>query len=156
MTQRERDRLLALNKADKKLITQKQAAQQIGLSERRLLAKLRGEGDQAVIHAARGGASNRKISAKVEKRAVAILQTPLRRLRTDAGGGASPAAPRRPRRPRNAARLDGRGRAVETPPAQRVPCRRGPRSGQLHNLTPGARPTARTVLRTRGKERPLG
>ena len=66
MTQRERDRLVALNKADKKLITQKQAAQQIGLSERqvrRLLAKLRSQGDRAVIHAARGRASNRKISA---------------------------------------------------------------------------------------------
>ncbi len=36
MTQRERDRLVALNKADKKLITQKQAAQQIGLSERQV------------------------------------------------------------------------------------------------------------------------
>ncbi len=34
MTQRERDRLVALKKADKKLITQKQAAQQLGLSER--------------------------------------------------------------------------------------------------------------------------
>ena len=55
MTQRERDRLVALKKAGKKLITQKQADQQIGLSERqcrRLLAKLRGEGGQAVIHAA--------------------------------------------------------------------------------------------------------
>ncbi len=80
MTQRERGRLVALNKADKKLITQKLAAQQIGLSERqcgRLLAKLRSQGDQAVIHAARGRASNRKISAKVEKRAVAILSKPL-------------------------------------------------------------------------------
>ena len=36
MTQRERNRLVALKKADKKLITQKQAAQQIGLSERQL------------------------------------------------------------------------------------------------------------------------
>ena len=47
MTRRERDRLVALKKAGKKLITQKQA-QQIGLSERqvrRLLAKLRGQGD---------------------------------------------------------------------------------------------------------------
>ena len=35
MTRRERDRLVALMKAGKKLITQKQAAQQIGLSERR-------------------------------------------------------------------------------------------------------------------------
>ena len=80
MTQRERDRLVVLNKADKKLITQKQAAQQIGLSERqvrRLLAKLRSQGDRAVIHAARGRASNRKISAKVEKRAAAILSKPL-------------------------------------------------------------------------------
>ena len=80
MTQRERDRLVALNKADKKLITQKQAARQIGLSERqvrRLLAKFRSQGDQAVIHGARGRASNRKISAKVEKQAIAILSRPL-------------------------------------------------------------------------------
>ncbi len=80
MTQRERDRLVALNKADKKLITRKQAARQIGLSERqvrRLLAKLRGQGEQAVIHAARGCSSNRKISVKLEKQAVAILSKPL-------------------------------------------------------------------------------
>ena len=79
MTQRERDRLVALKKADKKLITQKQAAQQSGLSERqlrRLLAKLRGQGDQPVIHAARGRCSNRKISAQVEKQAVALLSQP--------------------------------------------------------------------------------
>ena len=80
MTQRERDRLVALNKADKKLITQKQAAQQIGRSERqlrRLLAKPRSQGDRAVIHGARGRASNRNISAKVEKQVVAILSKPL-------------------------------------------------------------------------------
>ncbi len=80
MTQRERDRLVALRKADKKLITQKQAAQQTGLSERhlrRLLAKLRREGDQAVVHAARGRASNRKLSATAEKQAVAILSQPV-------------------------------------------------------------------------------
>ena len=79
MTQRERDRLVALKKADQKLITQKQAAQQLGLSERqirRLLAKLRREGDQAVIHAARGRSSNRKISAKTNKQAVAVLSQP--------------------------------------------------------------------------------
>ncbi len=79
MTQRERDRLVALKKADKKLITQKQAAQQLGLSERqvrRLLAKLRSQGDRAVIHGARDRCSNRKISAKVEKQAIAILSRP--------------------------------------------------------------------------------
>ena len=52
MTQRERDRLVALKKADMKLITQKQAAQQIGLSEpaaQAAAAKLRSEGDRAVV-----------------------------------------------------------------------------------------------------------
>ena len=105
MTQRERDRLVALRKADKKLITQKQAAQQTGLSERhlrRLLAKLRSEGDQAVVHAARGRASNRKLSAKAEKQAVAILSQPVYAGFGDSGGGVSRAAPRRPSRPRNA------------------------------------------------------
>ena len=71
---------MALHKADKKLITQKQAARQTGLSERqlrRLLAKLRSEGDQAVVHAARGRASNRKLSAQAEKHAGAILSQPV-------------------------------------------------------------------------------
>ena len=122
MTQRERDRLVALRKADKKLITQKQAAQQTGLSERhlrRLLAKLRSEGDQAVVHAARGRASNRKLSAKAEKTSRGNpLPTRLRRLWPDSGGGVSRAAPRRPSRPRNAAPLDGRRGPVEAPPPQ--------------------------------------
>ena len=122
MTQRERDRLVALKKADKKLVTQKQAAQQLGLSERqirRLLAKLRSEGDRAVIHAARGRASNRKISAQVEKTSRHDpLPTRIRRLWADPGSGIPRAAPRHPRRPRNAAGLDDRGRAVEAAPTQ--------------------------------------
>jgi len=67
MTQAERDRLVALKKAKKKLITQKQAAEEIGVTERqvrRLLRKLRRKGDQAVIHELRGRASNRKLSAE--------------------------------------------------------------------------------------------
>ena len=57
MTQAERDRLVALKKAKKKLITQKQAAEEIGVTERqvrRLLRKLRRKGDRAVIHELRG------------------------------------------------------------------------------------------------------
>ena len=122
MTQRERDRLVALKKADKKLITQKQAARRMGVSERqvrRLLKKLRRQGDRAVIHAGRGRASNRKISTKVEQQAVVILfPSRVRRLWADAGGGVSATAPRHPGRPRNAAGLDGRGRAVAAPSAQ--------------------------------------
>ncbi len=57
MTQAERDRPVALKKARKKLITQKEAAEEIGVTERqvrRLLRKLRRMGDKAVIHALRG------------------------------------------------------------------------------------------------------
>ena len=82
MTQAERDRLVALQKAKKKLITQKQAAEEIGVTERqvrRLLRKLRRKGDQAVIHELRGRASNRKLSAEVEQQAVAVLSDPVYR-----------------------------------------------------------------------------
>jgi len=57
MNQAERDRLDALKRAKKKLITQQQAAQEIGVTERqvrRLLRKLRQKGDRAVIHELRG------------------------------------------------------------------------------------------------------
>jgi DNA-binding transcriptional regulator LsrR (DeoR family) len=50
MTQAERDRLVALKEAKKKLITQKQAAQEIGVTERqvrRLLRELRSKGDRS-------------------------------------------------------------------------------------------------------------
>lgn len=80
MTQAERDRLVALKKAKKKLITQKQAAEEIGVTERqvrRLLRDLRQKGDRAVIHRLRGRASNRKLPAEVEQRAIAILSDPL-------------------------------------------------------------------------------
>jgi transposase len=76
MTQKERDRLVALKKAKKKLITQKQAAAEIGVSERqvrRLLGSLKERGDRAVIHAMRGGPSNRKIAGEIEEKAVEIL-----------------------------------------------------------------------------------
>jgi hypothetical protein len=76
MTQQDRDRLIALKKAQKGLITQRQAAEEIGQSERhirRLLVKLK-EGDQAVIHALRGRRSNRKVDEKRKAKAIAILR----------------------------------------------------------------------------------
>jgi transposase len=82
MTQAERDRLVALKKAKKKLITQKQAAEELGITERhvrRLLRALRRRGDKAVVHALRGLPSNRKIDANTEQEAVAILSRPVYR-----------------------------------------------------------------------------
>ena len=82
MTQAERDRLVALKKAKKKLITQKQAAEELGVTERhvrRLLRALKRRGDKAVVHALRGLPSNRKIAADTEQEAIAILTRPVYR-----------------------------------------------------------------------------
>ena len=82
MTQAERDRLVALKKAKKKLITQRQAAEELGITERhvrRLLRQLKRRGDKVVAHALRGLPSNRKISADTEQEAVTILSRPVYR-----------------------------------------------------------------------------
>jgi hypothetical protein len=77
MTQKDRDRLVALKKAKKKLITQRQAAEEIGQTERhvrRLLVRLQQQGDAAMVHALRGQPSNRKLDAKTKAEALAMLQ----------------------------------------------------------------------------------
>ena len=82
MTQAERDRLVALKKAKKKLITQKQAAEELGITERhvrRLLRALKRRGDKAVVHALRGLPSNRKVDVETQAEAVAILTQPVYR-----------------------------------------------------------------------------
>ena len=80
MTQAERDRLVALKKAKKKLITQREAAEELGLSVRhvkRLLYALNKRGDKAVVHGLRGKPSNRKIDEQVEREAMKILSAPV-------------------------------------------------------------------------------
>jgi transposase InsO family protein len=80
MTQADRDRLVTLKKAKKKLITQREAAEELGLSVRhvkRLLYALKKRGDKALVHGLRGKPSNRKIEERVERQAVRILSTPV-------------------------------------------------------------------------------
>src|SRR5580658_6592063 len=80
MTQAERDRLVTLKKAKKKLITQNAAAEELGLSVRqvkRMLRALKQHGDKAAIHGLRGQPSNRKIEEKIERQAVKILSLPV-------------------------------------------------------------------------------
>src|SRR5215471_5416006 len=80
MTQADRDRLVTLKKAKKKLIRQEDAGAELGISIRqvqRLLRALKERGDKAVIHALRGKASNRKIEGSIEQEAVKILSTPV-------------------------------------------------------------------------------
>lgn len=80
MTQADRDRLVTLKKAKKRLITQREAAEELGLSVRqvkRLLFSLKKQGDQAVIHGLRGKGSPRRIDSKIEQAAVKILSMPV-------------------------------------------------------------------------------
>jgi len=80
MTQADRDRLVALKKAKKKLITQREAAEELELSTRqvqRLLSGLKQRGDQVVVHGLRGKPSNRRIEEGIEQEAVKVLSTPM-------------------------------------------------------------------------------
>jgi predicted transcriptional regulator of viral defense system len=64
MTQRDRDRPVVLKKAQKKLITQRQAAGEPQVSERqvrRLLGKLKDQGDRGLIHGLRGQGGRRSV-----------------------------------------------------------------------------------------------
>jgi transposase len=79
MSQEERDWLDWLKRARDGAMTQRQAAEQMGVSERwvrKLLRRMPREGDEVVVHGLRGQASNRKIAEAQRKRAVGALRDP--------------------------------------------------------------------------------
>ncbi|MCE5309232.1 MAG: hypothetical protein LLG20_16445 [Acidobacteriales bacterium] len=76
MSQWDRDRLVVLKKAQKSVITQKQAEAELSLAERqvrRLLGRLKEVGDKAVIHGLRGRPSDRRLNEEEREQAVRIL-----------------------------------------------------------------------------------
>src|ERR1044072_5326770 len=80
MTQADRDRLVTLKKAKKKLITQREAAEELRVSVRqvkRLIYALKKRGDRVVVHGLRGRQSNRRIEQSTEQAAVKILSAPV-------------------------------------------------------------------------------
>lgn len=82
MTQADCDRLVTLKKAKKKLITQREAAEGLGLSVRhvkRLIYALKRRGAKAVVHGLRGRPSNRKIQESTGQEAVRILSAAIYR-----------------------------------------------------------------------------
>jgi len=79
MSQQERDRLEWLKRAKDKVVSQRKAAERMGVSDRwvrKLLQRMATQGDAAVLHGLRGRASNRKIAAKLQARAIEILKQP--------------------------------------------------------------------------------
>ena len=72
MSVRERDRLKVLYLVEQRKLKQVEAARRLELSERqvrRLLRRVRQQGDRGVVHRLRGRPSNRKIAAAVQQRA---------------------------------------------------------------------------------------
>ena len=79
MSQQERDWLDWLKRARDRKMTQREAAERMGVSERwvrMLLRRMKKRGDAVVVHRLRGRASNRKLPAKTQKQALAILANP--------------------------------------------------------------------------------
>ena len=79
MSQRERDWLEWLKRARDKKMTQREAAERMGVSDRwvrKLLKRMKREGDRVVVHGLRGRASNRKIATQVQAQALGILKQP--------------------------------------------------------------------------------
>jgi len=79
MSQEERDRLDWLKRARDKKMTQREVAERMGVSQRwvrKLLKRMKREGDRVVVHGARGRPSNRKIAATTQAQALALLQQP--------------------------------------------------------------------------------
>ena len=79
MGQEELDKLNWLKRAEDGSITQRKAAEKIGVTDRwvrKLLARMAKQGDGVVIHALRGKPSNRQISEEMQKRALTYLKQP--------------------------------------------------------------------------------
>lgn len=79
MSQEERDWLDWLKRARDGKIRQREAAERMGVTERwvrKLLGRMKTQGDAVVVHRLRGRASNRKLPAKTRKQALAILGKP--------------------------------------------------------------------------------
>lgn len=79
MSQEERDWLDWLKRARDGQVTQKWAAEKMGVSDRwvrRLLAEMKGKGDAVVVHGLRGRPSNRRIDEKIRGRAMEIVKSP--------------------------------------------------------------------------------
>src|ERR1044071_1521246 len=79
MSQEERDELHWLKKAKDGTITQRDAAAKMGISDRwvrKLLKRMARQGDAVVVHGLRGRPSNRKLPAKTQRQALAILKQP--------------------------------------------------------------------------------
>ncbi len=79
MSQEERDWLDWLKRARDGKMTQREAAERMGVSERwvrKLLRGMKRQGDAVVVHGLRGRASNRKLRPETQRQALKLLKQP--------------------------------------------------------------------------------
>src|SRR5512132_4212552 len=77
LSTKERDRLKVLHGVMKRQISQREAAEQLGCSDRwvrKLAGRMKKRGDRAVTHALRGRPSNRKIADRERRQALRIIR----------------------------------------------------------------------------------
>lgn len=79
MSQSERDDLHWLKRVEAGSMTQREAAEKMGVTARwvrKLVKRMKKQGDQVVVHGLRGRTSNRKLSEKTQRQALTILKKP--------------------------------------------------------------------------------
>src|SRR4051794_10810354 len=79
MSQEERDYLEWLKRAEGGSMSQREAAEKMGVSARwvrKLLKRMAKQGDGGVVHGLRGRPSNRKLLTQTQRQALAILKQP--------------------------------------------------------------------------------
>src|ERR1035441_9489107 len=79
MSQEERDWLEWLKRVQGGVVTQRQAAAKMGVSDRwvrKLLRRMEADGDGVVVHGLRGRSSNRQIDEQTQARAIVLLKQP--------------------------------------------------------------------------------
>ena len=79
MSQEERDDLHWLKRVEAGGMTQREAAEKMGVTARwvrKLVKRMKKQGDAVVVHGLRGRASNRKLSDKTQRQALTILKKP--------------------------------------------------------------------------------
>jgi|SRR6185312_2194210 len=79
MSQSERDDLHWLKRVEAGSMTQREAAEKMGVTARwvrELVKRMKKQGDAVVVHGLRGRTSNRKLSEKTQRQALAILKKP--------------------------------------------------------------------------------
>jgi len=77
LSTRDRDRLKVLHEVKHEHLTQRAAAEQLGISDRwvrELLGRVKQEGDRGVVHRLRGRVSNRRLPEKVRTKALELVQ----------------------------------------------------------------------------------